>query len=204
MLRKETKGKVQEKWQVLSEMSWPWYANFQSAWLEASEPSPKPTGTETSLVSLQHLNLEVGRDSSARTSAETPPPPPSYHFSPSLLHVSNRMPLQHHYPLESSPCHGRGSCRASSRRHTTQGQKCPQHILLPLQGPYTAAVAAAPGRNGLPCSPDTEPLSRVGTQMEAGDQDTAQRARGEAGSLPGWNALLEALGGRSPGVTELL
>lgn len=204
MLRKETKGKVQEKWQVLSEMSWPWYANFQSAWLEASEPPPKPTGTETSLVSFAASELGIWKRLECRNKRRDTPAP-SYHFSAlSCVCLPSPDAASASLPAGVFPVPRRGSCPASSRRHTTQGQKCTQHILLPLQGPYTAAVAAAPGRNGLPCSPDTEPLSCVGTQMEAGDQDTTQRAGGEAGSLPGWNALLEALGGRSPGVTELL
>lgn len=48
-------------------------------------------------------------------------------------------------------------CLASSRGKR-QRLKCTHHIFLPLQGPYTLAAAAAPGRTDPPYSPHRVPI----------------------------------------------
>lgn len=159
---------MQKKWRVLSEIwsklsrkiwvSWQCYGTFQSAWLEGSEPSPKATGRDFLSVVWTVWTLKL-KEISAGTSrlkchqsfyfchsgpfASTIPGCCSRIITPRRLSTSYRL----------------GSCLASSRRHKTQSLRCAsRRIFLPLQGPYTSAVAAAPGRTDHPSSPRGAPV----------------------------------------------
>lgn len=121
---------------------------------------------------LNHLNFEVERDSSAETSGVNPSAAIILTLS-CLCQPSPRLCCLWNYkPRKSFTSYCLGSCLASSSKQSLEGT---HHLFLPLQGPYTSAVAATPGRTDPPSSPHRAPVQcgngggwRQGCKLPAG------------------------------------
>lgn len=199
---------MQKKWRVVTEIcskpaiktwvSWQWYVTFQSPWLKGSEPSPKATGRDIASVIWTIWTLKLKETQVLEQAERIPPMLVPLSLFLACVHLPPTL-LQDYEPHEVFHI-----CLAWSRRYKAQSLKCTHRIFLPLQGPYTSAAAAAPGRTDPPSSPHRAP-SQCGNGEGGWRQGACfKSSRSQAGRLPGWNAQLEALGGRSPGVTVIL
>lgn len=88
---------------------------------------------------------------------------------PAYVHLF-QMLLWDYYSMESFMSSWLGSYLASSSRHETRSLKY-THPILPLQGSYTSAIAAAPGSSEPPCSQRRAPVqcgNREGDRRQGG------------------------------------